>query len=645
MEVKEASADYVATADPRVPVGYKQTEVGVIPEDWHLMSFIGAVGAYIDYRGRTPRKLGLSWGGGDILALSANNVQMGKINLDKEAYLGNEKLYRKWMVQGECEQDDILLTMEAPLGNVAQIPDSRKYILSQRVLLIKPKEWVLRAFLAHYMRGSYFQKQLDLNSTGSTAKGIQRKKLDEVPVYIPPTKAEQEAIAEVLSDADALIESLEQLLTKKRRVKQGAMQELLTGKTRLPGFSGGWEASRLEALADIRGGGTPSTTQPQFWDSDIPWCTPTDITKLNGFKYLNDTSRKISLEGLKSSSAEMIPENSIVMTSRATIGECAINRVPVSTNQGFKNFIPFDHVDVEFLYYLLLTQKQSFISLCGGSTFLELSKTQIAVLEVNLPTTKTEQTAIATILSDMDAELAELDAKLAKTRAIKQAMMQELLTGRIRLVRPTSTVDQAPLASECISPVPKSRNWQINEAVVISVLAKHFGSEQWPLGRKRYTKLSYLLHRYVEGRVKGYLKKAAGPYNPGTRYKGPEQIALKNRYVRFHSRDTFSGFVAAEKISEAEAYFSKWYGEDVLAWLERFRLKSNDELELLATVDMAMNDLRRAGEAAELATVKKVIQGHREWAAKLDRAIFSDNNIRRTLESCQQLFTFEETEE
>jgi len=122
------------------------------------------------------------------------------------------------------------------------------------------------------------------------------------------------------------------------------------------------------------------------------------------------------------------------MTSRATIGECAINRVPVTTNQGFKNFVPFESVDVEFLYYLLLTQRQGFISLCGGSTFLEIGKAQLAEFEMHTPATKAEQTALAAILSDMDAEITALEAKLAKARQVKQGMMQELLTGRIRLV-------------------------------------------------------------------------------------------------------------------------------------------------------------------------------------------------------------------
>jgi type I restriction enzyme, S subunit len=237
-QLKQGAMQELLTGKKRLPgfevkPGYKQTEAGVIPKDWEAMPFIRAVRSYIDYRGRTPRKLGMSWGGGDILALSANNVQMGRIDPDKEAYFGNDELYRKWMVQDECEPGDVLLTMEAPLGNVAQIPDSKKYILSQRVLLIKPKDWLSPDFLAYYMKGSVFQNQLSLNSTGTTAKGIQRRKLDELPVGLPPVQPEQTAIAAILSDMDAEIAALEATLAKASQLKQGMMQELLTGRIRL----------------------------------------------------------------------------------------------------------------------------------------------------------------------------------------------------------------------------------------------------------------------------------------------------------------------------------------------------------------------------------------------------------------------------
>lgn len=184
-------------------------------------------------------------------------------------------------------------------------------------------------------------------------------------IAVPRDRGEQSAIATALSDVDALLAAQDALIVKKRAIKQGAMQALLTGKRRLPGFSGEWEVKRLDELADIRSGGTPSTSRPEFWDGDVLWVTPTDITALDGRKFLETTTRKITALGLKASSAEVIPANSVVMTTRATIGECAINVVPLSTNQGFKSFVPRESVVVDFLYYLLTTHKQGFIGLCG----------------------------------------------------------------------------------------------------------------------------------------------------------------------------------------------------------------------------------------------------------------------------------------
>ena len=396
----------------------------MIPEDWQLRPMLSAVRVatgQVDPKVEPYRSM-------TLVAPDHIESNSGRL-LKKETASDQRAISGKYLfVKG-----DIVYSKIRPYLRKAILADFDG-LCSADMYPLKPASDVSAGFILAAMLGHHFSKYAESVSVRSGMPKINRAELAEYTIALPPTKTEQESIAEALSDADALIESLEQLLAKKRQLKQGAMQELLTGNKRLPGFSGEWEVKRLEALADIRSGGTPSTTQPQFWDGDILWCTPTDITGLNGLKYLNDTSRKISLLGLKSSSAEIIPANSIVMTSRATIGECAINRVPVSTNQGFKNFVPFEGVDVEFLYYVLLTQKQGFISLCGGSTFLEIGKAQLAIFEVCVPTTKAEQTAIAAILFDMDAEIGAFEAKLAKARQLKQGMMQELLTGRIRLV-------------------------------------------------------------------------------------------------------------------------------------------------------------------------------------------------------------------
>ncbi|NUN60093.1 MAG: restriction endonuclease subunit S [Burkholderiaceae bacterium] len=410
--------------------GYKQTEVGVIPEDWtvvpfqQLLDFRNGINADRRAYGRGMPFINVF----EIISkghLKAQDIP-GRVSIDKksmESYLvrrGDIVFNRSSETQDEVGLSSVYL-------------DDAPAVFGGFVIRGQCKQALDPVYSGYAFRAPVIRTQMVARGQGAIRANIGQSDLKQIHAPLPSLD-EQRAIAEALSDADALIESLYQLITKKRQIKQGAMQELLTGKRRFPGFSGEWEEKRLAELADIRSGGTPSTTQPQFWDGGVMWCTPTDITALNGSKYLSNTSRTISAEGLRASSAEIIPTHSIVMTSRATIGECAINTVPMTTNQGFKNFVPFDSVDAEFLYYLLTTQRAGFIGLCSGSTFLEIGKTQLSGYQVQVPKTKSEQTAIASVLSDMDTELTALESRLAKARQIKQGMMQELLTGRIRLL-------------------------------------------------------------------------------------------------------------------------------------------------------------------------------------------------------------------
>lgn len=208
-------------------------EFEALGDKWKTTSFNQIIDKCFDYRGRTPLKIGMEWGNGKIPALSASNVRMGKIDFDRECYLGSNELYKKWMTQGNVEKGDVLLTTEAPLGNVAQIPDNELYILSQRVILIRPKTNLLdKSFLFHLMTSQEFQGELDRNSSGSTAKGIQRKRLEKIVIAIPSLK-EQHKIASILSTADAEISNLEKQLAAYKQQKRGLMQQLLTGKKRV----------------------------------------------------------------------------------------------------------------------------------------------------------------------------------------------------------------------------------------------------------------------------------------------------------------------------------------------------------------------------------------------------------------------------
>ena len=407
--------------------GYKQTEVGIIPEKWKVVPLSRTARRIT--RGASPRPIdsplwfdeesGVGWVRISDVTRSHRYLKETAQRLS-DAGIRNSRFVRS---------GGLIMSICATVGRPIE---TRIDACVHDGFVVFEQPQINQSFLYHVLvdleqtwsRRGQTGSQMNLNT------GLINRRL----VAIPRTEAEQHAIATALSDVDALLGGLDRLIAKKRDLKQAAMQQLLTGQTRLPGFSAKWVARPLGQVGDIKSGGTPSTTQAHFWDGGVPWCTPTDITGLRGRKHLIDTARTISKAGLQFSSAEVIPPRSLIMTSRATIGECAINLVPVTTNQGFKSIVTFAEIDVEFFYYLMTTQKTSLVALCAGSTFLEIGKKQLSDYMIKLPKDRVEQEAIAAVLADMDAELAALETRRDKTHDLKQAMMQELLTGRTRLL-------------------------------------------------------------------------------------------------------------------------------------------------------------------------------------------------------------------
>lgn len=187
-----------------------------------------------------------------------------------------------------------------------------------------------------------------------------------------------------------------------------------------------WEITSIEDVAEIIGGSRPSTKIKEFWDGEIPWAVPTDITSLSGNE-INKTERTISEKGLKNCAAKLLPAGSILMTSRATIGECAVNTVPMATSQGFANLICGQHVHNWYIYYLIKSMTQHLERLSSGSTFCELSKKNLRSVKVPCPPFS-EQKRIAEILSVVDLAIEKIDAVIAKTKDLKKGLMQHLLT-------------------------------------------------------------------------------------------------------------------------------------------------------------------------------------------------------------------------
>ena len=409
-----------------VPEGYKRTEAGVIPQDWQV-STVGA-----EFRVQLGKMLDAAKNAGVPKPYIGNrSVQWGQIDV---CDIDTVPMTSADLQRFSLRQGDLLVCEGGEIGRAAiwdePIPEcyyqkalhrlrpTRRYDVYLMMSLLQL--WASTGYLANYV-------------TQTSIAHLPKDKLEIVPLPVPPPD-EQRAIAEALSDVDELIGSLEKLIAKKRAIKQAAVQQLLTGKTRLPGFSGAWETTTLGEVTEIRNGATPNTQIGAYWNGSIPWCTPTDITSTPG-KYLLATERSITAAGLASCAASLLPGGALLLCSRATIGEVKIAASPVCTNQGFKSLVCKDDVSNEFLYYLLLTLKPQLIERAIGSTFLEIGKRNVASIELSVPT-YTEQHAIAAILSDMDAEIDALERRRDKTQAIKRGMMQQLLTGRVRLVKP-----------------------------------------------------------------------------------------------------------------------------------------------------------------------------------------------------------------
>ena len=208
-----------------------------------------------------------------------------------------------------------------------------------------------------------------------------------------------------------------------------------------------WDIKYLNDFGDVISGGTPSTSVGEYWDGDIAWCTPSDITSTMG-KYIYKTDRNITHQGLKNSAATILPPNSILLCTRATIGELKLSGVPMATNQGFKNLCPNATGNVDYLYYLLQTKKKDMVELAIGSTFLEISKKALCSIALQTPSLP-EQECIAEALSDVDSMVSSLEKLIAKKKAVKQGAMQELLTGKKRLPGFTGEWYETTIGEHC----------------------------------------------------------------------------------------------------------------------------------------------------------------------------------------------------
>jgi type I restriction enzyme, S subunit len=428
-------------SDHQLPEGYKQTEVGVIPEDWEIFKLRDVIKSFQN---------GYAFSSQSYVVSGVPIITMAQIGLDGTFQFSKESV-NYWSTENfnrlksyHVKDGDIIISMtdvtpeKNLIGRMTVVRSKRISLLNQRVGLLRlDLEKVNPVFLTAVSNQRRWREYSRSVASLGVQANIGTNDIKDGLLVLPSVK-EQQAIATVLSEIDALIAALDKLIAKKRHLKTATMQQLLTGKKRLPGFGGNWQTVNMNKYASLKARiGWQALTTEEYLDSGFFFLvTGTDF--LNG-KVNWSTCHFVDEWRYSQDKNIQLKNGDVLLTKDGTIGKVGYVESlpnPATLNSGVfvirplgESFYPL------FLYYILSSQIfDAFLNkIFAGSTISHLYQKDFVTFEFLAPSSK-EQQAIATVLSDMDAEITALETRRAKTQAIKQGMMQELLTGRTRLV-------------------------------------------------------------------------------------------------------------------------------------------------------------------------------------------------------------------
>lgn len=417
--------------------GYKKTEVGIIPIDWKVKPLleVSTMKGRIGWQGLKKEEFNNKYS--DPFLITGMNFKDGEIRWNEVYHVPEDRYEIAKDIQ--LKDEDVLMTKDGTIGKllyVSKIPYPFKATLNSHLLLFRPKNKSYDSkFLYYQLSSTYFKQFIEENKSGTTFFGISQESVGKYPVILPSIQ-EQKAIANSLTDSDNLIQNLMTLVEKKKAIKQGAMQDLLTGKKRLKGFGGGWENKKLGEVTSIQRGASPRPIKDPIWfdeKSNVGWVRISDVTKSK--KYLKETVQKLSENGIAKS--RYVPSDNLIMSICATIGRPIITQINVCVHDGFVVFNNIE-IDKDYLYNYLIFIEEDWSKNGQTGSQINLNTGLINETKLTFPENKDEQKAISKILSDMDAEIEGLEIQLQKTLTLKQGMMQELLSGKIRFINPVN---------------------------------------------------------------------------------------------------------------------------------------------------------------------------------------------------------------
>lgn len=395
--------------------GYKQTELGLIPDDWDIAS----LGKLCSYQNGTALESYFNDRDGLSVISIGNYSESGKF-VETGSYIGRE--YLRKLNKFVLDKNDLTMILNDKtavgtiIGRVLYIDNDEKYIFNQRTMRLTTKEKIDSLFLYFQINSAKTHKFIVNLSKPGTQIYVNTNDITDLPIIYPKSKSEQAAIATVLSDTDALIENLEKLIDKKKAIKQGTMQQLLTGKKRLPGFSGEWEEKQLIEIANFYDNLRIPIAESKREDGTTPYYGANGIQG-----YINGHTHDGEFVFIAEDGANDLNNYPVSYVN----GKVWVNN-HAHVIQGINN-----KAKTKYLSYALKTI--NFVQVLVGGTRAKLNGSVAKAIRIKIPVDITEQAAIAAVLSDMDSEIEGLEKKRDKYAMIKQGMMQQLLTGKIRL--------------------------------------------------------------------------------------------------------------------------------------------------------------------------------------------------------------------
>ncbi|MDM7642600.1 restriction endonuclease subunit S [Leuconostoc citreum] len=388
-------------------------------DDWEDRKFFESIASTIDFRGRTPKKLGMDWSESGYLALSALNVKNGYIDPLADAHYGDENLYKKWMSGKELKKGQVLFTTEAPMGNVAQVPDNNGYILSQRTVAFETKEDIMtNDFLAVLLKSPLVFNNLSALSSGGTAKGVSQKSLKGLSITVPFDIDEQQKIGSFFKQLDDTIALHQRKLDLLKEQKKGFLQKMFpkngsrVPELRFSGFAGDWEERKLGDEVRIVMGQSPNS---ENYTDD-----PNDYILVQGNADMKNG--RVFPRVWTTQVTKQAEKDDLILSVRAPVGDIGKTAYDVVIGRGVAAI-----KGNEFIFQNLGKMKSDgyWTRYSTGSTFESINSTDIKEAIISVPAIE-EQNKIGSFFKQLDNTIALHQRKLDLLKEQKRGFLQNM---------------------------------------------------------------------------------------------------------------------------------------------------------------------------------------------------------------------------